>query len=80
MNEWRKAEPGETNTRKQIHPRKRPPAEIESQGMTLVTAKRAAEIMDVAVSTIYRWIRSGTLPHYRRGYWIRIDRTDLAGI
>ncbi len=79
-NGWRQAEPGEVNTRKQTHPRWLPPPEIEVQGKTLVTTKKAAELAYVALSTVYRWIREGRRPHYRRGYWIRVDPADLEGI
>ena len=80
MNEWRKAEPGEVNTRKQTRQRRKLPPEIEVDGRHLVTIRRAAEIAEVAISTIYRWIKDGHLPHYRRGYWIRVDRESLEGI
>jgi excisionase family DNA binding protein len=80
MNKWRKAEPGEVNTRKQTRQRRKLQPEIEVDGLHLVTIRRAAEIANVAVSTVYRWIQDGYIPHYRRGYWLRVDRKSLEGI
>jgi excisionase family DNA binding protein len=45
--------------------------------MILITARRAAELAGVALSTVYRWIRADQLPHYRRGHWFRVDKADL---
>lgn len=46
------------------------------QGEYLST-RTAAELADVADSTIRRWIREGRLPPHRAGRLVRVCRTDL---
>jgi len=75
---WISADPRDVNPRKTPRRSRKPlEAEIISNGRTLLTVKRAAEKAGVTISTIYRWNRAGILPHFRAGYFIRIDQMDL---
>lgn len=71
IEQWRPAGPADIRRRKQRA------EEIEADGKRLVTARRAAALAGVSHQTVYRWLSEGTLRHYRKGRWIRIDREDL---
>ena len=45
--------------------------------MKLITIKEVSEILGVKVSTLYEWVRNGTIPSYRLNGLIRFDMEEL---
>ena len=45
--------------------------------MKLITIKEVSEILGVKVSTLYEWVRNGTIPSYRLNGLIRFDMDEI---
>lgn len=57
--------------------------ELESQMKDpnqLVDAKEIARLTDYPISSIWRAVREGSLPHYRLGRAIRFDRNEVLAV
>jgi excisionase family DNA binding protein len=45
--------------------------------MTIVTIKDVSEMIKVKPSTLYSWVKAGSIPHYRLNGVIRFDKEEI---